>query len=93
MADRQDNKARVAVKKAKRKRATQAPGQFYGYSIQTTRMVARLLQCSQGQAVSLEVLDDVAVTGGPEVLAEQSKSGLAHNPVADCCLSDYLRDI
>lgn len=83
MAGPQDNKARVAVKKAKRRRATQAPGQFYGYSIQTTRMVARLLQCSQGQAVSLEVLDDVAVTGGREVVAEQSKSGFAHNPVAD----------
>jgi hypothetical protein len=31
----------------------------------------------------LEVLDDVAVTGGSKVVAEQSKSGLAHNPVAD----------
>jgi len=71
------------MKTASRKRSTQAPGQFYGYSIQTTRMVARLLQCTQGQAVSLEVLDDVAVTGGMEVVAEQSKSGLVHNPVAD----------
>lgn len=72
-----------AAKKVGRKRSTQAPGQFYGYSIQTTRMVARLLRCTHGQAVSLEVLDDVAVTGGPEVVAEQSKSGLAHNPVGD----------
>lgn len=69
--------------KVGRKRSTQAPGQFYGYSIQTTRMVARLLRCTHGQAVSLEVLDDVAVTGGLDVVAEQSKSGLAHNPVAD----------
>lgn len=69
-------------KRAKR-RSTQAPGQFYGYSIQTTRMVARLLECSHGQAVSLEVLDDVAVTGATNVVVEQSKSGLAHNPVAD----------
>lgn len=68
--------------KANTPRSPQAPGQFYGYSIQTTRMVARLLQCTQGQAVSLEVLDDVAVTGGTTV-AEQSKSGLAHNPVTD----------
>lgn len=73
----------AAAKKARRKHSTQAPGQFYGYSIQTTRMVARLLQCTHGQAVSLEVLDDVAVTGGVEPIAEQSKSGLAHNPVAD----------
>jgi hypothetical protein len=71
------------VKKNTKRRSTQAPGQFYGYSIQTTRMVARLLGCSHGQAVSLEVLDDIAVTGGTSVIAEQSKSGLAHNPVTD----------
>jgi hypothetical protein len=76
------NNAKAVGKNAK-KRSTQAPGQFYGYSIQSTRMVARLLQCTHGQAVSLEVLDDVAVTGGPKLVAEQSKSGLAHNPVAD----------
>ena len=76
-------KAKVAGKRHRRRSVSQAPGQFYGYSIQTTRMVARLLQCTHGQAVSLEVLDDVAVTGGSEVIAEQSKSGLAHNPVAD----------
>jgi len=64
-------------------RATQAPGQFYGYSIQVTRMLARLLQCRTGQAVSLEVLDDVAVIGPDGTTAEQSKSGLAHNPIAD----------
>ncbi len=79
-------KAKTPRKKSRKPgkpRSTQAPGQFYGYSIQTTRMVARLLRCTQGQAVSLEVLDDVAVTGGPTTVAEQSKSGLAHNPVAD----------
>lgn len=73
----------AAAKIVGRKRSAQAPGQFYGYSIQTTRLVARLLQCTNGQAVSLEVLDDVAVTGGSEVVVEQSKSGLAHNPVTD----------
>lgn len=73
----------IPGKKAGQMRSTQAPGQFYGYSIQTTRMVARLLRCTHSQAVSVEVLDDVAVTGGSEVVAEQSKSGLAHNPVAD----------
>lgn len=82
-ADAQRRRAKPTKKKVGRGRATQAPGQFYGYSIQTTRMVARLLKCTHGQAVSLEVLDDVAVTGGPEVVVEQSKSGLAHNPVAD----------
>lgn len=76
--------AACKMTKAKRRgHSTQAPGQFYGYSIQTTRMVARLLQCTHGQAVSLEVLDDVAVTGGSGTVAEQTKSGLAHNPVSD----------
>jgi hypothetical protein len=84
VAKASDNKAKAAGKKGvARKRSVQAPGQYYSYSIQTNRMVARLLRCTHGQAVSLEVLDDVAVTGGQEVVAEQSKSGLAHNPVAD----------
>ena len=62
---------------------TQAPGQFYGYSIQTTRLLARLLRAREGQAVSLEVLGDVAVTGAEGTTAEETKSGLRHNPIAD----------
>lgn len=65
------------------KRSTQAPGQYYGYSLQTTRMLARLLACREGEAVSLEVLDDVGVAGADRPIAEQDKSGLAHNPIAD----------
>lgn len=83
MADPQNSHGKPTRKKTRRKRSTQAPGQFYGYSIQTNRMVTHLLQCTQGQAVSLEVLDDVAVTGGAETIAEQAKSGITHNPVAD----------
>jgi hypothetical protein len=82
-ASKKAKSPRKKSKKAGKPRSAQAPGQFYGYSIQTTRMVARLLRCTHGQAVSLEVLDDVAVTGGATTVAEQSKSGLAHNPVAD----------
>ncbi len=64
-------------------RPTAAPGQFYGFSIQITRVVAHLLRCRDGQAVSLECLDDVAVTGPDGSTAEQVKSGLAHNPLGD----------
>lgn len=46
-------------------------------------MLAHLLRCHEGQAVSLEVLDDIAVTGPGSTTAEQTKSGLAHNPIAD----------
>jgi hypothetical protein len=70
-------------KKSAKKRSTQVPGQFYGYSLQITRLVARLLECSHGQAVSLEVIGDVGVTGDAGTVAEEDKSGLAHNPVAD----------
>lgn len=69
---------------AKRKgRSTQVPGQFYGYSLQITRAVAHLLVAHEGQSVSVEHLDDVATSSGDDVVAEQDKSGLAHNPVAD----------
>lgn len=67
----------------KKRRSVQAPGQFYGYSIQTTRMLMRLLRCDPEQAVSLEVLDDVAVVGPDGTIAEQVKSGLRHNPISD----------
>jgi len=46
-------------------------------------MLGRLLQGRPGEAVSLEVLDDVAVIGPDGTTAEQIKSGLAHNPIAD----------
>jgi len=74
----------VAPKTAKKKRrSNQVPGQFYGTSLQTTRIVAHLLRAHQGQSVSVEHLDDVATSGADGVVAEQDKSGLAHNPVAD----------
>jgi len=67
----------------KKRRSTNVPGQFYGYVIQVTRSVAHLLRARPGQAVSVEHLDDVATQGPDGVLAEQDKSGLTHNPVAD----------
>jgi hypothetical protein len=80
MTKKQGVPSKVATKKG---RGTQVPGQFYGYSLQITRAVAHLLRAHEGQSVSVEHLDDVATFSGDEVVAEQDKSGLAHNPVAD----------
>lgn len=79
----------TATKKAapktaqKKRRSANVPGQFYGYSLQITRVVAHFLRAQQGQSVSIEHLDDVATHTDEGVIAEQDKSGLAHNPVTD----------
>ena len=67
----------------KTKRSANVPGQFYGYSIQITRVVAHFLRAQQGQSVSIEHLDDVATHADAGDVVEQDKSGLAHNPVTD----------
>lgn len=63
---------------------TSAPGQYYGFSIQPTRLCLHLLLAPAGSVVSLEVLDDTdIVQADGQVMAEQSKSGLATNPISD----------
>jgi hypothetical protein len=47
---------------ARKRRSAQVPAQFLGYSLQTTRAAIRLLQSEPGPLVSVEVLDDIAVT-------------------------------
>jgi hypothetical protein len=69
--------------KAKKRRSANVPGQFYGYSIQITRVVAHFLRAQRGQSVSIEHLDDVATHTDTGVVVEQDKSGLTHNPVTD----------
>ena len=65
-------------------RSTEVPGQFYGYSIQTTRMAVHLLEAGPDETVCLEFLDDVAtIAPDGRVIAEQSKSSFAANPVSD----------
>lgn len=69
---------------APRKATTSAAGQYLGFSLQTTRAVVHLLNGSPGTAVSVEVFEDVGVqTPDGQRIAEQAKSALAHNPVAD----------
>lgn len=69
---------------AARNRRTQVPGQALGYSLQVTRATARLLEAPPSTTISFEVLDDVAVTDAAAgVVAEQTKSAITHNPLAD----------
>ncbi len=61
-----------------------APGQYLGYGLQPVRMCARLLQAKDGDYVSTERLDDVAVHYADGMfLLEQTKSALSQNPVSD----------
>ena len=60
-----------------------AAGQALGYSLQYTRMTAKLLEAGEGSFLSLEVLDDVAETNQDRALLVQSKSALTDNPVSD----------
>jgi hypothetical protein len=60
-----------------------APDAFFGYSLQAARMVCRLLEAKAGEAISLEVFDDVGVQSSTSQVAEQTKSGRKSNPIAD----------
>ena len=71
-------------KKTKKRHATAAPGQYYGYSmVQGVAYFTGFCRASPDEAVSIEGLDDISVDGDSGLLVEQDKSGLAHNPVAD----------
>lgn len=66
------------------RKSTEVPGQLFGYSLQETRMLFRLLSAKPGDIVSVEVFDDVgqdSAKGGR--VAEQTKTALDRNPVSD----------
>ena len=66
------------------RKSAQVPGQFFGYSLQSIRLLDLALDAAPGTVLSLEVFEDVGtvdVTGN--VLASQTKSGLETNPVSD----------
>lgn len=61
-----------------------AAGQYLGYSLQQLRLCHHLLKAPDGDSVSLEYIDDVAVhRSNGTLLLEQSKSALTGNPAAD----------
>jgi hypothetical protein len=66
------------------KKSPHVPYNYAGYSLQTTRLTARLLESDPGSILSLEVFDDVGVDlPDGRRIAEQSKLSLDGNPVAD----------
>lgn len=77
-------KSRPRNTNGRKRRTTSAPDSYRGFSLQATRLLHYLLAADPPEFVSLEVLDDVSVTrrDGTRV-AEQDKSYLASNPLAD----------
>ena len=75
-------------KPLRRKGPSPAPGQYLGFTTQSTRFLVRLLEAQQGDTVCLEVFADVGVEkpDGAKI-AEESKSNLATNPLTDRSLS------
>lgn len=74
----------MAVSEDARYRTSHVPGQYLGYSLQTTRFLVRLLEADSGWTVSLEVFEDVGVeTIEGNKIAEQAKSTLKGNPVSN----------
>ena len=70
-------------KRSKRK-SSNVPGTYLGFSLQTTRFLEHMLKAAPGDVVCLEVFEDVGVEKADgSRIAEQSKSNLAHNPLAD----------
>ncbi|WP_127088289.1 ABC-three component system protein [Aquabacter cavernae] len=63
---------------------TAAAGQYLGFSLQQLRACFHLFSAADGDSVSLEYLDDVAVhRSDGSLLLEQDKSTLTGNPAAD----------
>src|SRR5438105_13818586 len=63
---------------------TSAAGQYLGYSLEQLRLAHYLFRVPDGDSVSLEYLDDVAVHRADRaVLLGQCKIALVGNPIAD----------
>jgi hypothetical protein len=74
----------MAAAKGKQAKSPHVPAHYFGYSLQAQRMLVRLLNAEDDTVVSLEVFEDVGVENSSgNRIAEQSKSTLDGNPVAD----------
>lgn len=64
---------------------THVPDKVYAYSLQVRHMMYELLDCKDGDAVSVEVFDDIGVVKADgTMIAIQAKSALSNrNPVSD----------
>lgn len=64
--------------------SSNAPGQLLGYTIQYPRALYRLLSCSPGDCVSVEVFGDVATEHSTGSLTtEEDKSSVTGNPLTN----------
>lgn len=70
---------------ADRRRSAQVPGQYLGYSVQTSRLLDHLIGARTGTSVSLEVVGDTGVEyPDGTLLTEEAKSRTSSsNPIAD----------
>lgn len=67
-----------------KKRSTSVPGTYRGFSLQANRFLVHLMKSELTDTISLEAFEDVGVESSTGVkTAEQSKSFLSQNPVAD----------
>lgn len=74
----------MKTRPVKVKKSSQVRGQYYGYSLQTTRFLVRLLEGDPNWNVSLEAFEDVGVeTPNGFRIAEQDKSAPHSNPVSN----------
>jgi hypothetical protein len=73
-----------ALTKANKQKSKSVAGPALGYFLQETKMTEMLVKANEGELVSLEVLDDLAVESqdGHQTLV-QSKSALITNPLSD----------
>jgi hypothetical protein len=66
------------------RRSSNVPGTYLGFSLQTTRAYARLMQADLDDWVCLEVFEDVGVQHADGTrTAEQNKSNLTYNPLSN----------
>ena len=77
-------KRKTGVRRSNQKALSVAPGQHLGYTLQETLLTHRLMDASPGSQLSLEVIEDLAVSS-PDAPVEviQVKSALVTNPIAD----------
>jgi len=74
----------MAAAKGKPPKSSHVPAQSFGYALQITRMLMWLLSANDEAVVSMEVFEDVGIESqSGDRIAEQDKSTLEGNPVAD----------
>jgi len=85
-----DEQGSAAVRTRKR-RSTQVPATYAGFTQQTFRAVVHLLKAEIGDVVSVEVLDDIATSSACDTVVEQAKNTRG-NPIANASI-DFWKTV